>query len=262
MVPAEDQAMVLPWASVMVIMVLLKVALTWAMPELIFLRSRRRGLARVAVCVSFAIDHRAPGIRVSIAKVGFRRPGRGLWRAPARLSGGLLFAGNGPRLALARARIGVRALAADRQAAAVPQTAVAAQIHQALDVHGDVAAQVTLHHVVAIDRLADLQDLRVGQVIDPALVGNADLAADLLRELRADAVNVLKRDDDALLRRNVNACDTSHAGLLKDRTLQRAHAVAAKSDLNNAQKNAHESAPATVRQIRLLRSQSRKLAFF
>src|SRR5262245_33521934 len=61
MVPAEDQAIVLPWASVMVIIVLLKVALTWAMPELIFLRSRRRGLARVAACVSFAIDQRAPG---------------------------------------------------------------------------------------------------------------------------------------------------------------------------------------------------------
>src|SRR5262247_1834155 len=61
MVPAEDQAIVLPWASVMVIIVLLKVALTWAMPELIFLRSRRRGLARVAVCVSFAIDQGAPG---------------------------------------------------------------------------------------------------------------------------------------------------------------------------------------------------------
>src|SRR5262245_44389354 len=70
MVPAEDQAMVLPWASVMVIIVLLKVALTWAMPELIFLRSRRRGLARVAVCVSFAIDQRAPGVGIVFAGAG------------------------------------------------------------------------------------------------------------------------------------------------------------------------------------------------
>ena len=35
--------MVLPWASVMVIIVLLKVAATWATPELMFLRSLRRG---------------------------------------------------------------------------------------------------------------------------------------------------------------------------------------------------------------------------
>src|SRR6516225_11387230 len=42
MVPADDQAMVFPWASVMVIMVLLKVAFTCATPEAMFLRSRRR----------------------------------------------------------------------------------------------------------------------------------------------------------------------------------------------------------------------------
>src|SRR5882724_603001 len=42
MVPDEDQAMALPWASVMVIMVLLNEAFTCATPEAIFLRSRRR----------------------------------------------------------------------------------------------------------------------------------------------------------------------------------------------------------------------------
>src|ERR1700730_16058603 len=42
MVPADDQAMVFPCASVMVIMVLLKVAFTCATPEAMFLRSRRR----------------------------------------------------------------------------------------------------------------------------------------------------------------------------------------------------------------------------
>src|SRR5437868_6005733 len=41
-VPADDQAIVFPCASVMVIMVLLKVALTCATPEAMFLRSRRR----------------------------------------------------------------------------------------------------------------------------------------------------------------------------------------------------------------------------
>src|SRR5215472_13535392 len=42
MVPADDQAIALPWTSVMVIMVLLNVAFTCATPELMFLRSRRR----------------------------------------------------------------------------------------------------------------------------------------------------------------------------------------------------------------------------
>ena len=39
--PDDDQEMVFPWASVMVIMVLLKLAFTCATPEVMFLRSRR-----------------------------------------------------------------------------------------------------------------------------------------------------------------------------------------------------------------------------
>src|SRR5690349_8349905 len=42
MVPAEDHAMVLPWASVIVIMVLLNVAFTCATPDAMFFFSRRR----------------------------------------------------------------------------------------------------------------------------------------------------------------------------------------------------------------------------
>src|SRR5579883_2472848 len=40
--PDDDHAIALPWASVIVIIVLLNVALTWAVPEVMFLRSRRR----------------------------------------------------------------------------------------------------------------------------------------------------------------------------------------------------------------------------
>src|ERR1700732_5102822 len=42
MVPEDDQAMVFPCASVIVIMVLLNEAFTCATPEAMFLRSRRR----------------------------------------------------------------------------------------------------------------------------------------------------------------------------------------------------------------------------
>jgi hypothetical protein len=42
LVPADDQAIALPCASVMVIIVLLKLALTCATPAVMFLRSRRR----------------------------------------------------------------------------------------------------------------------------------------------------------------------------------------------------------------------------
>src|SRR6185369_7321772 len=101
MVPALDQEMVFPWASVMVIIVLLNEAFTCATPEVMFLRSRF--LTRAG---SLAIDQ-------------------------ALL---LLLAGDRLGRALAGPGVGVGALAADRQALAVAQAAVAGQVHQALDV--------------------------------------------------------------------------------------------------------------------------------
>src|ERR1700752_4749148 len=58
MVPADDQAIALPCASVMVIMVLLNVALTCATPEAIFLRSRLRTRASLPIINPFTDRHR------------------------------------------------------------------------------------------------------------------------------------------------------------------------------------------------------------
>ena len=44
--------------------------------------------------------------------------------------------------AFARARVGVRALAAHRQSAAMTQAAISADVHQTLDVHLDALAQI------------------------------------------------------------------------------------------------------------------------
>src|SRR5690606_15918459 len=127
----------------------------------------------------------------------------------------LLLAGDRLGRALTGPRIGVRTLAANRQTAAMTQAAIAAEIHQPLDVHRHLAPQIALDHVVAVDRLADLQHLSVGELVHPPLWRNTDLLADLLRELGSDTVNILESDDDALLRRNVNASDTGHVFLLR-----------------------------------------------
>src|SRR5450631_4491721 len=59
MVPDDDQAMVLPCASVMVIIVLLNEAFTCATPDAMFLRSRRR--TRVAsLPISSPFEARQP----------------------------------------------------------------------------------------------------------------------------------------------------------------------------------------------------------
>src|SRR3712207_7937033 len=50
-------------------------------------------------------------------------------------------------------------------------------------------------HVVAVDGLADLQHLGVGELVDAPLGRDAYLVGDLLRLARADAVDVLQRNN-------------------------------------------------------------------
>src|SRR5215211_7625551 len=143
--------------------------------------------------------------------------GRGDTRSRLNLGGLLLLARNRLCRALAGAGIGVRALAANGQAAPVPQAAIAAKIHQAFDVHGHIAPQVALDHVVAVDDLADLQHFLVGELRDPSRLRNSHFGHDLIGLGGADAVDVLQRDHDALVGRNVDACDTGQGlFLLRD----------------------------------------------
>src|SRR5262245_12752819 len=116
--------MVLPCASVMVIMVLLNDAFTCATPEAMFLRSRRRTrAASLPIHDPFAAgaDQSSPA---GCLTWYLRRRGR------------LLLAGNGFGRPLAGPGVCMGALATNRKALAVPHPTVAAQIHEPLDVHG------------------------------------------------------------------------------------------------------------------------------
>ncbi len=96
--PADDQAIALPWASVIMIFVLLKEALTCATPEIMFLRSRR--LTRVfsrAMLLLLSSD-----------------------------SFGRTFSGAG---------VGMGTLTTDRQATTMAQATVTTKIHQTLNIH-------------------------------------------------------------------------------------------------------------------------------
>src|SRR5215469_11184725 len=196
MVPADDQAMALPCTSVMVIMVLLNVAFTCATPEAMFLRSRRRTrVASLPILNPYSLDR-------------CRQSGT-VWRCPRSPACGpreadnflFLLAGNRFCRTLAGARVGVRALAAHRQTAAMPQPAIAAQIHQPLDVHGHFTPQVAFHDVVAVDDFAELEHFLVGELRYPARVGDRDFLHDLLGLGWADAMDVLQRDHHALVGR-------------------------------------------------------------
>src|SRR5579884_2695313 len=67
----------------------------------------------------------------------------------------LLIRYRSPPRSLARARVGVRALAPHRQAAAMPQSAVRAHLDVTLDIHRDFLAQVAFHRAFFFQDLAD-----------------------------------------------------------------------------------------------------------
>ena len=77
------------------------------------------------------------------------------------LLGCFLLVGNGLLLTLAGTGVVLGALTTDREAGTVADTTVAADIHEALDVHLDRRTEFTLDLVLAVDEGTDSGDLFV-----------------------------------------------------------------------------------------------------
>src|SRR5262249_35864188 len=105
--------------------------------------------------------------------------------------------------------IGMRTLAAHREPTAMPEATVAGEVHQSLDVHRRFAAQVALDRVVAVDGLADADDLVVGQRVDATRLIYPHFPQDLLGLRLADPVDVLQPYHHALGGGNVHTGYTS-----------------------------------------------------
>jgi hypothetical protein len=112
----------------------------------------------------------------------------------------------------------MRTLAVAGEPAAVAEAAVAAQVHQALDVHLNFAAKIALDLVVGLEELSDLLDIVLGELLGLLRRRNARALADLERERLAHAVEVGERIPDVLVTRKVDACDTSHVTIISERT--------------------------------------------
>src|SRR5262245_5915851 len=121
-----------------------------------------------------------------------------------------LLAGNRLRGSLAGAGIGMSSLSTDRQTSSMTQPTIAAKVHQPLDIHGHFASQVTFDQVVTVDHFANLQDFLVGQLRHTTLAGNADLVHNFTGLFRSDSMDVLQGDDDPLVGRYIDTCNTSH----------------------------------------------------
>ena len=90
---------------------------------------------------------------------------------------------------------------------------VGADLHQALDVHADLAAEVALDGESFVHRFADTIDLFFGQVVDARIGINARRLDDLLRAGRPYAVDIRQGYFHPLVAGNVYAGNTCHENL-------------------------------------------------
>src|SRR5215472_4485816 len=93
------------------------------------------------------------------------------------------------------------------------QAAIAAEIHQPLDIDAGLTTEIALDDVVAIDHFADLQDFRIAQLGDATIQRDLHLLHDVPGALLADAMDVLQRHEDALVGRDIHAGNTGHVRL-------------------------------------------------
>src|SRR6185503_16400 len=110
------------------------------------------------------------------------------------------------RLALAataRARISARALAAHRHALAMPQAAIAGDIHQLLDIQLNFSPQVALDTILVIHDLADAPNLFLGQIAHPRARVDIRLLEDDHTIRGTDPKNIGDRNLDLLVSRDV-----------------------------------------------------------
>src|SRR3982751_6607165 len=183
--PAEPQASVFPRMSVMVISRLLNVAEMWAIPSVSTTFLARLGLAA--------------------------RAGAG---AVILLLRHFLLAGDGPPGTLLGPRIGVSPLTPHRQPSAVPDSPVAPDIHQPLDVHGDFGAERALHLHRTLDHLAETRDLGIREIAHSGVRIDSSLSQNAAAGGPSDSEDVGEGDLDPLLPREIDAGDTRHKSAL------------------------------------------------
>ena len=87
---------------------------------------------------------------------------------------------------------------------------VGANLNQSLDVHSNLAAEITLDLAALVDDFTKSVDLVLGEVAHACVWVNGGLRQDLLAGGEAYAEDVGKGDLNTLLARNINACNTSH----------------------------------------------------
>jgi len=111
---------------------------------------------------------------------------------------------------LAGTRVGMRALSANRQVAAVTVSAVGADFDEPLDVHRNFFAQIAFHHAFGLDDLADAVDLVFAEILNLLVPVHVRLLQNTGRARIANAVNVSERDRRMFVAWKIDSCNACH----------------------------------------------------
>src|SRR5579884_337029 len=120
----------------------------------------------------------------------------------------LLLSGDGALGPFTRARIGLGALPAHRQAAPVTQTPIAADLHQTAYAQLVLAPQIAFHPVIALQDLAHPGRLRFGHIAHARIRVDARRRHDFLGAGQTDAIDIGKRVFDSLVAWQIHARNT------------------------------------------------------
>jgi hypothetical protein len=96
-------------------------------------------------------------------------------------------------------------------------TAIAADLHEPLNVQVDLAPKVTLDGVLTVDDLANTVDFFLAELPYPGIGIHIGAVQDTSTDRRTNPIDVGQRDENFLVSRDVYAGDASQALLLLNR---------------------------------------------
>src|SRR5438309_2236319 len=100
----------------------------------------------------------------------------------------------------------MRALSSNGQPPAMTQSPIATDVHQALDVHLNLLAQVSLDSALRIDDSANAVYFLFRQLANPLINADFGFSQDLVCPRAADAINVCQTDLSSFISWQVHTC--------------------------------------------------------
>jgi hypothetical protein len=101
----------------------------------------------------------------------------------------------------------------------MPEPSIAADVHEPLDIHGDLLAEIPLDSTLLVDHLTDPADLLLVQILHPNFGPDTGFFQDELGARMTDPIDMGESDVDALATRQIDTCNSCHDPLLLSLTL-------------------------------------------